>query len=104
MSYVKITELPPATVPLDYTELTAIVQDGITKKVPLSNLSSVNVANFTGTGLQTNFLLPDAASEISTSVFINGIYQQKNTYQVIAATIIFSEAPPTTSIIEVMYA
>lgn len=104
MSYVKITELPAATVPLDYTELTAIVQNDVTKKVPLSNIVSVNVVNFVGTGAQTNFLLPSNVSESSTNVFVNGVYQQRNTYQISVDTLIFSEAPPTTSKIEVLYA
>jgi len=36
-------------------------------------------------------------------VYINGIYQQKNTYSVASTTLTFSQAPPLTSTIEVMY-
>lgn len=104
MAIIKITELPPANLPLDYTELTPIVQSGTTKKVALSDIFSVNVANFTGTGAQVNFVLPNAATENATNVYINGVYQQKNTYQIAVDTVIFSEAPPVTSSIEVMYA
>jgi hypothetical protein len=104
MSYVKITELPPATVPLDYTELTAIVQNNVTKNVPLNSIFSVNLVNFVGTGSQTTFLLPSAVSENATNIFINGVYQHKNTYQIAVDTLIFSQAPPITSKIEVMYA
>lgn len=104
MSYIKITELPAATVPLSYTELTPIVQDNVTKKVALNNIFAVNIANFTGTGAQVNFVLPNIVSESATNVFVNGVYQQKNTYQFAANTLIFSEAPPFTSTIEVMYA
>lgn len=104
MAIIKITELPSANLPLSYTELTPIVQGGTTKKVALSDIFSVNVANFTGTGSQVNFVLPSTATENATSVFINGVYQQKNTYQIAVDTIIFSEAPPATSSIEVMYA
>lgn len=66
--------------------------------------SSPLVANFTGTGLQTIFTLLSApASENSTDIYINGVYQQKNTYSLASATITFSEAPPATSTIEVMF-
>lgn len=104
MAIIKITELPDATTPLSYTELTAIVQNGITKKAALNNIFSVNVANFTGTGSQVNFVLPNPATENATNIFINGVYQQKNSYQIAVDTIIFSQAPPVTSTIEVMYA
>jgi hypothetical protein len=62
------------------------------------------IANFTGTGAQVNFVLAsNPADENNTQIYINGVYQQKNTYSVAAATIIFSEAPPVTSTIEVNY-
>lgn len=67
------------------------------------NVSPI-IANFTGTGAQVNFsLLSNPASENSTQVYINGVYQQKNTYSVSGSTITFSEAPPVTSTIEVNY-
>lgn len=62
------------------------------------------IANFIGTGLQLNFTLPSSpASENSTQIYINGVYQQKNTYSVAGAIVTFSEAPPVTSTIEVNY-
>jgi hypothetical protein len=62
------------------------------------------VANFTGDGTQTIFTLPFSPINInSTQIYINGVYQNKNTYSVTNATITFSEAPPLTSKIEVMY-
>lgn len=62
------------------------------------------VENFTGTGSQTNYTLSNAPfSEDTTQVFINGVYQQKNTYAVVSTTLTFSEAPPDTSTIEVSY-
>lgn len=62
------------------------------------------IANFTGDGSDTTFTLASApASENSTNVYINGVYQQKNTYSVVAAVITFSEAPPINSSIEVNY-
>ena len=62
------------------------------------------VQNFTGDGTTVNFTLTSAPNnENSTFVYINGIYQNKNTYSVSGVTLIFSEAPPVTSKIEVMY-
>jgi hypothetical protein len=63
-----------------------------------------NPQNFTGTGSQTVFTLTFAPfSENSTSVYINGVYQQRNTYSVSGTSLTFSEAPPSTSSIEVLY-
>lgn len=62
------------------------------------------IANFTGTGSQTVFTLASSpASEDTTNIYINGVYQQKNTYTVATTTLTFSEAPPVTSSIEVVY-
>jgi hypothetical protein len=69
-----------------------------------SFLVSAIIANFTGTGSQVNFnLLSAPDSENSTQVYINGIYQQKNTYSIAGSILTFSEAPPFTSTIEVNY-
>jgi len=62
------------------------------------------IANFTGTGSQVNFsLLSAPASENSTQIYINGVYQQKNTYSVAGSVITFSQAPPFNTTIEVNY-
>ena len=62
------------------------------------------IQNFTGTGSQTVFTLSAAPySENSTNIYINGVYQQKNTYTVVGTSLTFSEAPPDTSTIEVTY-
>ena len=66
--------------------------------------ASYQVDTFIGTGLQTVFTLSSASlGENFTSVYINGVYQQKNTYTVSGVTLTFSEAPPYTSSIEVMF-
>jgi hypothetical protein len=66
--------------------------------------ASYQVANFTGTGAQTVFTLPSVSfGEDFTFVYINGVYQQKNSYTVSDATLTFSQAPPIASLIEVMY-
>lgn len=62
------------------------------------------VANFTGDGSQTIFtLLFSPINENSTQIYINGVYQNKDTYSLINATITFSEAPPVTSKIEILF-
>jgi hypothetical protein len=62
------------------------------------------IQNFTGTGLQTVFTLSSLSlGENFTFVYINGVYQNKNTYTVNGTTLTFSEAPPFTSAIEVMF-
>jgi hypothetical protein len=66
--------------------------------------ASYQVNNFTGTGSQTVFTLNAASfGEYYTFVYINGVYQNKNTYAVSGTTLTFSEAPPITSKIEVMF-
>jgi len=66
--------------------------------------TSYQVQNFTGTGSQTVFTLSSSSlGENFTFVYINGVYQNKNTYSVSGTTLTFSEAPPTTSKIEVMF-
>jgi hypothetical protein len=62
------------------------------------------IQNFTGTGSQTIFTLSSSSlGENYTFVYINGVYQNKNTYTVSGTTLTFSEAPPVTSKIEVMF-
>ena len=73
------------------------------------NISGINatanqIQNFTGNGTSVNFTLSTAPfSKNYISVYINGVYQQKNTYSVTNTTLTFSTAPPYTSSIEVMY-
>lgn len=62
------------------------------------------VQNFTGNGSQTAFVLSNVPqSENSVNIYINGVYQQKDTFSLASATINFSAAPPLTSTIEVVY-
>ena len=66
--------------------------------------AAFQVDNFTGTGSQTVFTLTNASlGENFTFVYINGVYQQKNTYTISSTTLTFSQAPPITSSIEVMF-
>lgn len=76
------------------------------------NVSGINdfnglqpiIYNSTGDGTNVAFTLASAPSgENNTQVYINGVYQQKNTYSLSGVTLTFSEAPPVTSTIEVSY-
>ena len=53
-------------------------------------------ANATGNGVQTVFVVPFATS----MVYINGVYQNQNTYSVAGGNVTFTQAPPQTSVIE----
>jgi hypothetical protein len=61
----------------------------------LSGNGSV-ATNATGDGTQTIF----PVSSIPSAIYINGVYQNQNTYTVASGNVTFSEAPPQTSIIE----
>ena len=74
------------------------------------NISGINgglfsrIANFTGNGSQTVFTLPVSVdNENFINIFINGVYQFKNTFTLTGSAITFSQAPPFTSKIEVEY-
>ena len=103
--------VPTGEIWLDYTKLykfivrtSADVLIATYDNVGGSFNASPIIANFTGTGSQVNFsLLSNPASENSTQIYINGVYQQKNTYSVAGTVITFSQAPPVTSTIEVNY-
>jgi hypothetical protein len=61
------------------------------------NISSGSVAtNATGNGVQTIF----AVTSTPFAIFINGVYQNQNTYTVTGGNVTFSQAPPLTSVIE----
>jgi len=63
------------------------------------------IADFTGTGSQTAFTLSSSpVSSSTTNVYINGVYQNKNSYSISGNTLTFTQAPPITSLIEVSYA
>lgn len=68
------------------------------------NDATQTVQNFTGTGSATTFALSSAPpSKNTTSVYINGVYQNKNTWSLSGVSLIFTQAPPTTSKIEVVF-
>jgi hypothetical protein len=57
------------------------------------------VENATGTGSQTVFTVSTDPS----SIYINGVYQNQNTYSFANGSVTFSQAPPFTSIIEFVF-
>tara|TARA_R110000868_G_scaffold75942_3_gene218747 strand:+ start:1458 stop:1925 length:468 start_codon:yes stop_codon:yes gene_type:complete len=61
--------------------------------------SNLPVTDHTGDGTTTVF----AVSDGFTAIYINGVYQNRNTYTATSGTVTFSQAPPYTSIIEVVY-
>jgi hypothetical protein len=61
------------------------------------NISSGSTAtNATGTGIQTIF----PVTSTPFAIYINGVYQNQNTYTVSGGNVTFSQAPPITSVIE----
>jgi hypothetical protein len=57
------------------------------------------VTNYTGNGSTVGY----AVSGNVIAVYINGVYQNRNTYSVAGGTLTFTQAPPTTSLIEILY-
>ena len=77
--------------------------DNISGIVDLSSVTPI-IYNATGNAVQVAFSLASAPiSENTTDVYINGVYQQKNTYAVSGITVTFSAPPPLTSTIEISY-
>jgi hypothetical protein len=66
-----------------------------------ASLTDVSVDSFTGTGAQTAFTLSgDPGSENNLQVYVDGVYQNKDTFTVVSTTLTFSEAPPFDALIE----
>jgi hypothetical protein len=61
--------------------------------------SSTFASNATGDGTTTAFSVVNGF----TAIYINGVYQNRNTYTVTSGTVTFSQAPPLNAIIEVVY-
>ena len=65
--------------------------------------SSLVQDNFTGNNSTTDFTLSVAPTlEIFTSVYVSGVYQQKDTYSIAGTTLSLSEAPASGDTIEVI--
>lgn len=84
-------------------ETKAITRQELARGLAIDLAAIQRVQNFTGNGSTVAFTLTyDPGNENNTQVFVNGVYQQKNTYGVSGTTLTFSQAPPLTSTIEVM--
>jgi hypothetical protein len=59
-------------------------------------LASVLTVNATGNGSQVLFVVPTTPA----AVYINGVYQNRNTYSFGPGGVTFSQAPPLNSVIE----
>jgi hypothetical protein len=65
--------------------------------------ASVVKNDFTGDGVEVDFVLSASPSTIlATNVFINGVYQEKDSYSILGNVLTFTVAPPLSSSIEVM--
>ena len=60
---------------------------------------STFASNATGDGTTLAFSVVNGF----TAIYINGVYQNRNTYTVTSGTVTFSQAPPYTSVIEFVY-
>jgi hypothetical protein len=65
----------------------------------ISGIGAASVLNYTGNGTTVAYAITGNVL----NVFINGVYQNKNTYSVANTTLTFSQAPPFTSLIEILY-
>jgi hypothetical protein len=65
----------------------------------VSGSGAFAVINYTGNGSTVGY----AVSGNVVAVYINGVYQNRNTYAVSSGTLTFSQAPPLTSLIEILY-
>jgi hypothetical protein len=62
-------------------------------------IGALNVQNYTGNGATVGF----AVSGNVVNVYINGVYQNRNTYSFASGTLTFTQAPPLNSLIEILY-
>jgi hypothetical protein len=73
----------------------SVVYTSLNENVAVATL----VLNATGTGIQTIF----SVGSLPTAIYINGVYQNQNTYAFLNGNVTFTEAPPVTSIIEFVF-
>jgi hypothetical protein len=65
----------------------------------ISGIGVTTVINYTGNGTTVAYAIIGNV----VNVYINGVYQNRNTYSVANDILTFSEAPPFTSLIEILY-
>ena len=66
---------------------------------------NVTVQRFSGDGIQTDFFLSGTpGSKNNTNIYISGVYQQKDGYELVGNELVFEEAPPAgTDNVEVVF-
>lgn len=70
---------------------------------PAAVSASVVKNDFVGDGVTVNYTLSSAPStKLATNIFINGVYQEKDSYSLAGNVITFTVAPPLSSSIEIM--
>ncbi len=91
-STITFSTAPPAGVAIEVVHIKA------------AGTSTINDNQFTGNGSATAFTLSQSVTdENNTFVFINGVYQDKSTYSILASTLTFTTAPQNGYTIEVMH-
>ena len=82
----------------------ALIEVTAATVAPVQESTDFLINNFTGNGSTTAFTLSSTpTSENQTSVYLSGVYQNKNSYSVSGTTLTFGVAPPAVAI-EVMVA
>ena len=97
-------ELPEAASRVD--SFLTFDSTGAVSTSPLSSGLSPSIIarqQFTGNGSTTAFTLAaDPGSPAGVVIYIDGVYQEEDTYSVSGSTVTFTEAPPTNASIEVV--
>ena len=66
--------------------------------------NSLGTRQLNGDGETTNFVAPIPATyALTVDIYINGVYQNKDTYSFVGTNLVFSEAPPYGAKIELNY-
>lgn len=65
----------------------------------ISGFGVTTATNYTGNGTTVAYAITGNV----VAVYINGVYQNKNTYSLSSGLLTFSEAPPFSSLIEILY-
>ena len=61
---------------------------------PIGGTGTLDVQNFSGDGVKTSFTMSTTPrAENNTQVYFNGVYQQKNSYNLVGSNLVFDEAP-----------
>jgi hypothetical protein len=79
--------------------------DGISVVAGVVSLQTTYLtASYTGDGSQVAYALTaNPQTEANISIYIDGVYQNKNTFSLSGTTVTFSEAPPLNATIEIVY-